>query len=319
MRIRLFTAFASNNSGAYTIVGRFADEAVAAEVAALLQRAIDAHDAWHRAHEWEEEGEAPLDDLVREQGLRAARHGRGDEWPSYAREPPSAVALGRQVMVHSAYTVTMPPVFGEAFYAKGGRVEVELDHSHEPLAVEFGWHPKGMPHGDPRLEPALDAFEALLRPELDALVTRPESDRRPSVAPAWHRGYWGERNLSVVFADLVEGVRAVRAVADACGMDLTLRLAECPHGAEDPLANVRRPMIPAGWSRVILWSPGTDRVATMKALREVMACGLDEARAAIDDLPREVLVDVSEPHAQAAAATLRAAGCDVEVAAPGRR
>ncbi|MDO9018110.1 MAG: ribosomal protein L7/L12 [Deltaproteobacteria bacterium] len=318
MRIRLFTAFASNNSGAYTIVGRFADEAVAAEVAALLQRAIDAHDAWHREHEWEEEGAAPLDDLVREQGLRAARHGRGDEWPSYAREPPSAVALGRQVIVHSSCTVTMPPVFGETFYARGGRVEVELDHSHEPLAAEFSWQPKGMRYDDPGKEPALDAFEALLRPELDALVARPESDRRPSVAPAWHRGYWGERHLSVVFADLVEGVRAVRAVADACGMELTLRLAECPHGVEDPLAMVRRPTIPAGLSRLILWAPGPDRVTTMKALREVMACGLDEARAAIDDLPKEVLVDVTERYAEAAAATLRASGCDAEVVAPRR-
>lgn len=318
MRIRFFTAFASNNSGAYTIVGRFADEAVASEVAELLQRAIDAHDAWHRDHQWETEGLAPLDDLVREQGLREARHGRGDEWPSYSKEAPSAVALGRQVMVHSPYTVTMPPVFGEAFYARGGRVEVELDHSHEPLAVEFGWFPKGMSYDDPRMEPAHDAFEALLRPELDALVARPEHDRRPVVAPAWHRGYWGERHLSVVFADLVAGVRAVRAVADACGMELTLRLAECPHGADDPLAMVRRPTIPAGWNRLILWSPGPDRVATMKALREVMACGLDEARAALDELPKEVLIDVTARYAESAAATLRAAGCDAEVVAPKR-
>lgn len=317
MRIRLFTAFASNNSGAYTIVGRFADEATASEVAGLLQRAIDAHDAWHDANEWETEGPAPLDDFVREQGLRAARHGRGDEWPSHG-DPPTAVALGRQVMVHAPYTVTLPPVFGEAFYAKGGRVEVELDHSHEPLAVEFGWHPKGMSYGDARIEPALDDFEALVAPELAALVARPEHDRRPTIAPAWHRGYWGERHLSVVFADLVEGVRRVQAIADACGMDLTLRLAECPHGAEDPFAVLRRPTIPTGWHRVILWAPGPDRVATMKALREVMACGLGEAQAALGELPKEVLVDVTERYAEGAAATLRAAGCEVEVVAPKR-
>lgn len=318
MRIRLFTAFASNNSGAYTMVGRFADEATASEVADLLQRAIDAHDAWHRDHPWESDGPAPLDDLVREQGLREARHGRDDDWPSHADEAPSAVALGRQVMVHSPYTVTMPPVFGEVFYAKGGRVEVELDHTHEPLAAELGWFPKGMRYDDPRKEDALDAFEALLRPQLDALVARPEYDRRPAVAPAWHRGYWGERHLSVVFNDLVEGVRAVRAAADACGMELTLRLSECPHGVDDPLEMVRRPTIPAGMYRVIVWSPGPDRVAAMKALREVMACGLAEVRGVLDELPKEVLVDVTARYAEEGAATLRAAGCDAEVVAPKR-
>ena len=37
---------------------------------------------------------------------------------------PSAVAVGRQVMVHAPYTVTLPPVFGELFYAMGGRVGI---------------------------------------------------------------------------------------------------------------------------------------------------------------------------------------------------
>ncbi len=318
MRIRWFTAFASNNSGAYTIVGRFDDEATAGEVARLLQQVIDGHDAWHRANEWETESPAPLDDFVKEHGLREAKHGRGDEWPSYAKEAPRAVALGRQVLVHSPYTITMPPVFGEVFYAKGGRVEVELDHSHEPIAVEFAWYPAGMNYGDPRIEPALEAFEALVRPELDALIARPEYDDRPVVKPAWHLGFWGQRHLSVVFGDLVEGVAAVRAIADACGMNLTLRLTETPSGVEDPFALLRLPVIAPGVFRLILWRIGSDRVAAMQALRKVMACGLDEAKATLEALPKEFLVDVSERYAEEAATVLRAAGCDVEVVAPKR-
>ena len=115
MRIRLFSAFASNNSGSYTIVGRFADEAAAREVARVLEAASDAHHAWHRENDWTLEGPAPLDDLVRDHGLRAARHGRGDEWPCHGAKP-SAVAVGSQVLVHAPYTLTLPPVFGEDLF-----------------------------------------------------------------------------------------------------------------------------------------------------------------------------------------------------------
>lgn len=317
MRIRLFHAFASNNSGSYTIVGRFSDEASAAEVARVLQQASDVHDAWHSTSPWDDAGPAPLDEFVREQGLREARHGRGDDWPCHG-DKPSVVALGHQVVVHAPYTITLPTVFGELFYARGGRVDVEIDHAHEPIAVEFSWYPKGMSYGDPRIEPALEAFEALVRPELDALVARPEYDKRPPIAPAWHRGFWGQRHLSVVFADLVAGVKAVQTLADACGMNLTLRLTECPHEVEDPFALLRLPKASHGLHRVILWSEGPHRVAAMRALREVMACGLDEARATLEGLPKEVLVDVSEREAERAATVLSGAGCDAEVVAPRR-
>jgi ribosomal protein L7/L12 len=317
MRIRLFSAFASNNSGSYTIVGRFADEATAAEVARIAQEASDAHDAWHSVNEWDDTGPAPLDDFVRAQGLREARHGRGDDWPCHGAKP-SVLAVGRQVMVYAPYTVTLPPVFGELFYAKGGRVEVELEHTHDPIAVEFAWYPKDLSYGDPRLEPALDAFEALVRPELAPLIARPGYDPRPPVPPAWHRGSWGQRHLSVVFGDLLAGVQAVRSIADACGMNLTLRLTECPHEVEDPFALLRLPTVSSGLHRVILWGPGPNRVAAMRALREVMACGLDEAKAMLDGLPKEVLVDVSERYAEGAATVLSGAGCEAEVVAPKR-
>lgn len=317
MRIRLFSAFASNNSGAYTIVGRFADAEAAAGVAELLQGVVDAHSAWHEANPWEEGGAAPLDDFARAQGLREARHGRGDEWPQHGA-PPTVLAVDRQVVVHAPYTVTLPPVFGEAFYAAGGRVEVELDHTHERLAVEFSWYRADLKYGDPRIGPALDDFEARLRPVLDALLTLGETDGRPTVAPAWHRDGFGQRHLSAVFVDLVAGVRAVQAVADACGMKLSVRVAECPHGVADPFALLRLPTRSHGPYRVILWSAGPERVWAMRALREVLACGLDEARAMIDALPTECLVDVSEQEAERAATVLSGAGCDAEVVAPRR-
>jgi ribosomal protein L7/L12 len=317
MRIRLFTAFASNNSGAYTIVGRFADEAAAAEVAGLLQRAVDAHSAWHEANPDEALGAAPLDAFAREHGLRDARHGRADDWPQHGARP-AVLALDRQVLVHAPYTVTLPPLFGEAFYAKGGRVEVELDHTHERLAVEFSWYPAALTYGDPRIEPALVDFEARVRPALAAVLAGAETDGRPAIAPAWHRDGFGQRHLSAVFVDLIAGVRAVQAVADACGMNLSLRVSECPHGVEDPFAMLRLPARSRGLHRVILWSAGPERVWAMRALREVLACGLDEARAMLDGLPRECLVDVTEAEAERAVTVLSGAGCDAEAVAPRR-
>src|SRR5688572_11453356 len=99
MRIRLFHAFASNNSGSYTIVGHFKDASTADEVARLIQEVSDEHHAWHEEHSWDEDGESPLDVFVRRQGLHAEKPGRNDEWPSYG-DKPTAIAAGRQVVVY---------------------------------------------------------------------------------------------------------------------------------------------------------------------------------------------------------------------------
>ena len=315
MRIRLFSAFASNNSGSYTLVGTFRDAAVADEVAALLREAIAAHDAWHEAHEWDEAGAAPIDDFVAAHGLTPGKHGRGDDWPCHGAAP-EVVTAGHQLLVHAPYTVTCPTVFGELVYKKGGRVTVELDHAHERVCVEITYFPPGLERDHPKHAAALEAFEDGLRAALPALVAPSEYDRRPPVEPVWHPGFWGNRQLSVVFRDLLEGVRAVRALAKAQGLELWLRVWEGAHGVDDPLAPLRGQRVPWGKYRVILWRLGADRVAAMKAARAALGCGLAEVKAALEDLPTELVVDVSKRHAEEACAALVAAGCDAEVAAP---
>lgn len=318
MRIRLFHAFASNNSGSYTIVGSFEDAPAASEVARLIQEVSDAHHAWHEEHTWDEDGESPLDAFVRREGLRAVKPGRGDAWPQHG-DKPTAMATGRQVVVHAPYTVTMPAVFGEFMYSKGGRVEAELDHSHDDVAIEFSYWPASVKYNDPKAQELLDAFEARATAELPAWTQRSEHDRRPAVAPAFHRGFWGSRHLSVVFPDLVEGAQGMRRLAQEAGMELRLRVWECPHEVPDPFAALRARPLPWGMFRVILWQVGPDRVAAMKAAREALGAGLEEAKAAIENLPREVLVDVSEAYARQAAEVLKGAGCDAEVVAPAPR
>jgi hypothetical protein len=248
MRIRLFHAFASNNSGSYTMVGSFRDASTAEEVARLIQEVSDEHHAWHEEHTWDEDGESPLDGFVRREGLRARadekqKPGRGDAWPQHG-DKPTALATGSQVFIHAPYTVTMPAVFGEFIYSKGGRVEVEIDHSHDDIAVEFSYYPAGVRWDDPKAKDLLDAFEARAAAELPVWTGRSEHDRRPAIAPVFHKGFWGSRHLSAVFGDLVEGVQGMRRLAREAGMEIRLRLWECPHNVADPLIALRAPAEP---------------------------------------------------------------------------
>lgn len=314
MRIRLYQAFASNNSGSYTLVGRFRDAATAAEVARILADVSAEHHAWleTRGNRNDAELESPLDRFVARERLRESKAGRGDDWPITDMSKVEVVATGHQVLVHVHYTASMPAAFGELMYARGGRVELELDHSHSPIACDFTYHVR---HRDDA--PSLAAFEAALAEQLPALCARKPRDPRPAVAPAFHRGGFDERNVSVVFGDMVEGVRAVRALADEHGIQLWLRVYELQaSGAEDPFALLRNKERPRGAWRVVLWSAGTDRIAAMRAVRALLGCGLTEARAALDQLPAEVTVGVNEETARKDAEVLRAAGCEAEAILP---
>jgi hypothetical protein len=233
MRIRLFVAFASNNSGAYTLVGKFTDDATAEEVARLIEEISVEHLAWIETNPWTEDGESPLDRFVARERLRPEKHGRGDDWPQHG-DRPEAIASGSQILIHAPYTATLSPVFGELIYARGGRVELELDHSHHDLVTDMlFWG------GEPG---ALDALEAALTVALPPLVARSMHDKRPAIAPVFHRGFWGEseRHLSAVFADLVEGVRAVRRIVTEHAVKMQVRITETPDGIDDPLALLRR-------------------------------------------------------------------------------
>jgi ribosomal protein L7/L12 len=316
MRIRIFRAFASNNSGSYTLVGRFSSAESAAEVERLIREACTEHAAWHSEHEWEEDGEAPLDAFARAHGLHEDKPGRGDDWPHYG-DSPEVLTVGHQVLLHVPYTVTMPRLFGELVYRHGGRVDVELDHSHDRLAVELGFYTVDLRWDATEAKERYDALERALAPLLPALTHPREHDNRPEVAPVFHDGFWGSRHLTAVFRDLIEGVRVVREAADEHRVSLRLRITECVDGVVDPLAPLRAHARPWGRSRVILWAIGPDRIRAMKAAREVTGVELDVARSLVDDLPKEILVDVEHAFAERAAETLRAAGCDAEAVLPG--
>jgi len=134
--VRSYTAFASNNSGSYTLVGSFETSERASEIAAMLnQLAEDMEDPERTTN--------PVQKLLRAAGLDAphdvAEH---DDWPDLVYAPsPEAVAVDRQVWWYCGYTISMPSELGHWFYAMGGKVDSELDHTHHPQLAHLALWP----------------------------------------------------------------------------------------------------------------------------------------------------------------------------------
>lgn len=104
------------------------------------------------------------------EGEETAGRGTCDDWPQYSDDNrPRVAAIGTQVIVHHDYTVSLPPTFGELFYKKGGRVEHEENHAHQPIVAVatfwWGWTEQAKATRDeqcPRLLAALTAEDGVL-------------------------------------------------------------------------------------------------------------------------------------------------------------
>ena len=64
---------------------------------------------------------------------------------------------------------------------------------------------------------------------------------------------------------------------------------------------------------VILKSAGANKIAVIKAVREVTGLGLKEAKALVDEAPKPVKEAISKDDAEALKAKLEGAGAEVEV------
>jgi hypothetical protein len=246
MRIRTWNAFASNNSGSYVIVGSFPTAALASDVVAELREVALAHSAWLDAHPEGESAGSPLAAYATKLGL--GYEPSYDDWPQYSDGPPSVWCIDHQVFVYSDYTVTMPRVIGHALYARGGRVETEIDHAHHPIVatfeVYFPWQTRDRTDVPARVQELVDALCA----DDGALVAH----RVPYQAPAWQgttaeRGPgFGEPDLIIgaVFDQLAAGFTAVAAAVASVGAKLRVRVTEALHDRSvDALAPLR-PCIP---------------------------------------------------------------------------
>ncbi|MFY0562606.1 hypothetical protein ACN28E_02085 [Archangium lansingense] len=317
MKIHVWNAFASNNSGSYTIVGRFEKEELAAQAAAELKEVLDAHGVWwEKAYSAMKEHErpSPLDVFIQKHGLTGGENiGVWDDWPSFSgRKPaPDVWAIGHQVFVHHDFTISLPRTIGEFIYAREGRVETELDHAHHPIVSIFEFW-KGE-HGQEETEKLLAALVDELNAEDGPLVTGIDWN----VLPAWKAGHgFGEPvlRMGAAFEDLPAGFTAVERIARGHNLYLAVKVFEAWPDA-DPLAFLRPSQPPLKRERFDVWltALGDKPEDVKRLLRDQRPLTYEEVCALQGAEPIAACKWRLRGKAEELASQLRQAGASVEV------
>ena len=324
MRLRAWSAFASNNSGSYTIVGRFPDEGTASAVAEELAALVAEHSKWFEGQGYERgeaEERSPLERFADAQGI-AVRHGAGrdDDWPSYG-SPPEVLADGTQVVLHVDYTVTMPALFGELMYRRGGRVDIELDHTHDPLVWvhEIWWPWQG------RDEAAVAAGRVrlldVLFAEAGVMRTQVAMSQPPSWIDAGGRFGHADLSLAAVWRAPMAAIPQVRAAVQSAGAHTRLRVMEAVH-PRDPAGLFRpcRPRPSESLVDVVIEALGPEPQAVLEAIAAVVLSlhgghpGSTQAAASlVAERPATVAWAQPRDVAEACARRLEATGATVRV------
>lgn len=315
MHVRVWNAYASNNSGSYTIVGRLPSVEVAERVADELRSVVDAHTSWREAWDGETSLDAsPLAAFCKKHGLTwNSDQGGWDDWPEHRDDNrPSVLVAGRQLIVHHPYTVSLPTAIGEMFYKHGGRVEHEENHAHRPLTVLAGfwwpWTDEGR------------ALKATEPPRIVARLTARggvlEQQNHLDCPPVWRVSDAFDSpplEVAAIFDDLLGGVAGLRAAAEAHGATLDVRLSEAPD-VEDPLRHLRPSSPLVARFDVVLIEGAPDSVA----LRRALSGNTSTYETRVDELLNETRPTIAaralvEPRARELAAALEHAGARVEV------
>ena len=99
----------------------------------------------------------------------------------------------------------------------------------------------------------------------------------------------------------------VHAVEDEFGVSAAAAVAVAGPAADAPAAAEQTEF------DVILKSAGGNKIAVIKAVREITGLGLKEAKALVDGAPKPVKEQVSKEDAEAMKEKLEAAGAEVEL------
>ena len=100
----------------------------------------------------------------------------------------------------------------------------------------------------------------------------------------------------------------VHAVEDEFGVSAAAAVAVAAPGAGEAAAAEEKTEFD-----VILKSPGSGKIAVIKAVREITGLGLKEAKALVDGCPKPVKEAISKDDAEALKEKLEAAGAEVEL------
>lgn len=229
MRIRFFRAFASNNSGAYVLLGRFYEAKVAEEAAHELNEVLAAEDVWCASRP-EPGARGPFMTFAEKHGLPMQTPYSG--W----REGMRCEVLGSQVLLEG-YAPDMPSTFVAWIAKQGGHVESEIIHAHGArilsVTVSVAYPGPGVEREAARnaAREAVQRFQERVR--IDPEVQTSLAPRR-----------WGEspREVHVANAsmlvlapyELTRASRAIRALAASEGVRVSFQVSEWIDDEGDP-------------------------------------------------------------------------------------
>ena len=317
MRIRIVHGFSGNNSGAYVLVGSFREASTVPALAAELRDVFDAHARWLETETGKRADVSPLHAYASAQGLvTEPQVGSNDDWPTYGTTPRVEHTVD-QLLVFVDYSVTFPRFLGELVYRRGGRVSVELNHSHEVVVVSHTiWLHEGW-NDQPRAARLVGEFRAAVENGALAPLYRDHEGKDPQLGPILASGFW-PGNLELVHTprDVAEGVRVVAALAAEHGLSMRFSLFESPLHVADPIRGYRSLDRGGGDHQLILWKPGAALADTVRVVRGASGLTLAEASEMVARAPVEVLLNVSEEDAHAWREALVAVGADAEVLGP---
>lgn len=285
MRVRLYRAWASNNSSAYVLLGRFAS----VEAAEAALRDLEEGDALTGPHAIDPAGN----------GLR---------WE----------VLGEQVLIEG-YAADMPPVFCAWVAKHGGHVQTELIHAHGPVVIRAqAWVPGHWERGkEEAARSARDRFVAALDVDPDLAVLL--SAQTPGGGPRTIQALLGEGSgLEVVCAPhhgLVETTKALRRLAREHGLEVRFEVFEWMMTDSDP-AEVLALDARREWLTVAIDEVGDRPDELRQALVEVVGISPQLVDVYLRPDPKRrgsLLQRASRPHAELVVRLLRHLGAKAHV------
>lgn len=316
MKIHVWNAFASNNSGSYTIVGSFPSSEIAAEVAKELAELMVKHTEWvessNARNTTQANASSPLAEFIKRHGLNSTGDSAYD-WPEYGNNP-EALAIDSQVIIHHNYTLTLPREFGEYFYSKGGRVDQELNHAHNPIVaiceLNIPWQERKEQDVPAKISALLEDLFTPNGPFLKQTTTG-------KYRSAWRSGdgfIKPELTIGAVFDDLLAGFAAVNQVAKAHGFDTTTKISEA-FDDSDPLHFLRpsNPPVKRGQQTLTLVDKGFAPAEVIKVIEQLLSINHKEARQILDAAPVVLLFDAFPEEVEEASKRLQKAGAKVKI------
>lgn len=314
MRVRLFRAWASNNSGAYVLLGRFRDASVAEKAAADLNDALAAHDEWS-ARVPQSKDASPFMAFAEAHGLPMQ-----DRWVPWG-DGMRCQVLDRQVLLEG-YAADMPSAF-VAYVAKHeGHVETELIHAHGAVILRAEvWMVEGW-RAERQVESAaaLARFEARIGGDAELAASLEgrgqHAPRRAHVIAAED----GEAHVIAAPRDVTRASKALRAAALAEGLLISFQVSEWVDDQGDPAEVIAR-AVTKECLGVELVDVGSSPDEVRAALTEILGIAPEEVARVLGPSPtarpRRFMQGAARAHCELAIRLLRRHGATVRLRSEG--